>query len=244
VESLARACAPDAQRTASACDESNSSTCQRRPKLTPWRQVKVSSFPIAYDAATVGVRSSRVAVVPLTRRWRRVRYIDRTSAAPDVYDEPVVRPGDSELAIREQVAKALANKAFTLGELNRAADALAVYDDVVARFGDAPEPAIREQVAKALANKAFTLGQLNRAADALAAYDELVVRFGDAPEPNLREQVAKALVNKAITLGRLERPAEALATYDEVIARFEIPRPVSTAELNALVQGGQATNLR
>jgi tetratricopeptide (TPR) repeat protein len=142
------------------------------------------------------------------------------AGASHVYDEPVVRSGDSELAIREQVAKALTNKAFTLGQLNRAADALAVYDDVVARFGDAPEPAIREQVAKALANKAFALGQLDRAADALPAYDELVVRFGDAPEPVLREQVAKALVNKAITLGRLERPTEALATYDEVIARF------------------------
>jgi hypothetical protein len=34
-----------------------------------------------------------------------------------------------------------------------ALEELVVYDDVVARYGDAPEPALREQVARALVNK-------------------------------------------------------------------------------------------
>jgi hypothetical protein len=43
-----------------------------------------------------------------------------------------------------------------------------VYDDVVARFGDATDPALREQVARALFNKGFRLGALERSEDAVA----------------------------------------------------------------------------
>jgi TolA-binding protein len=42
---------------------------------------------------------------------------------------------------------ALVNKGGRLGELDRAEEAVAVYDEVVARYGDATEPALREQVA-------------------------------------------------------------------------------------------------
>jgi TolA-binding protein len=54
-------------------------------------------------------------------------------------------------AMREQVAKALLYKGIAFGELGRAEEAIAVYEDVIARFGDAADPAIREQVAKASA---------------------------------------------------------------------------------------------
>jgi TolA-binding protein len=53
--------------------------------------------------------------------------------------------------MREQVAKALLYKGIAFGELGRAEEAIAVYEDVIARFGDAADPAIREQVAKASA---------------------------------------------------------------------------------------------
>lgn len=42
---------------------------------------------------------------------------------------------------------------FTLGVLGRSEEAIAVYDDVVARFGAASELLLREGVATALANK-------------------------------------------------------------------------------------------
>jgi hypothetical protein len=53
----------------------------------------------------------------------------------------------TEPALREQVAGALVNKGVTLGTLERFEEALAVYDDVVARFGDATEPILRQAVA-------------------------------------------------------------------------------------------------
>jgi tetratricopeptide (TPR) repeat protein len=45
--------------------------------------------------------------------------------------------------IREQVARALVNNGITLGQLNRSTDALAVFEEVVRRFGEASEQGIR-----------------------------------------------------------------------------------------------------
>ena len=110
--------------------------------------------------------------------------------------------------------------------MRRAEEAVAAYDEVVARFGESPQPALREQTAKALYNKAAALGSLGRAEEAVAAYDEVVARFGESPLPALREQTAKALYNKAAALGSLGRAEEAVAAYDEVVARFgESPLP-------------------
>jgi len=105
---------------------------------------------------------------------------------------------------------AMANVGLLLGDLGHHEDAVGVYDEVVARFGDAPEPAVREQVATALFSKGVTLGQLERPEDAVGVYDEVVARFGDAPEPAVREQVATALFSKGVTLGQLERPEDAV----------------------------------
>jgi TolA-binding protein len=64
----------------------------------------------------------------------------------------------SEPALREQVAGALYNKGVTLGQLDRSEEAIAVYDQVVTRFGADPEPALREQVAMAQRAKAEVAG--------------------------------------------------------------------------------------
>jgi tetratricopeptide (TPR) repeat protein len=104
--------------------------------------------------------------------------------------------------------------------LNRSEEAIAVYDDVVHRFGDATEPVIREQVAGALFNKGVGLGALNRSKEAIMVYDEVLRRFGEATEPGTREGVAGALRNKGCRLGVLKRTEEALAVYDDMIRRF------------------------
>ncbi|MDZ7297569.1 MAG: hypothetical protein ONB50_06240, partial [candidate division KSB1 bacterium] len=92
-----------------------------------------------------------------------------------------------------RVAKALRNKGITLGQLKRSEEALAAYDEVLRRFGEATELPLREQVATALVNKGYRLGQLKRSEEELAAYDEVLRRFGEATELPLREQVAMAL---------------------------------------------------
>ena len=84
----------------------------------------------------------------------------------------------------EEVARALVNKGVTLGQLGRNEEAIAVYDDVVGRFGIATE---LPQVARALVNKGFALGQLDHSEEAIAVYDDVVGRFGTATELPLRE---------------------------------------------------------
>jgi hypothetical protein len=88
---------------------------------------------------------------------------------------------------------AIVYKGVGLGELHRSEEAIAVYDDIVARYKDASEPALREKVAKALIYKGWALGQLNRSEAEIAVYDDLVARYKDASEPALREKVAWAL---------------------------------------------------
>jgi tetratricopeptide (TPR) repeat protein len=124
------------------------------------------------------------------------------------------------------IPKALVNVGVLLAELGRSEEAVGVYDQVVTRFGQAPEPALRERVAKALVNKGVRLGELGRSEEEIGVYDQVVTRFGQAPEPALREQVAKALVNKAITLGELGRSEEEIGVYDQVVTRFgQAPEP-------------------
>ncbi|HEX9732192.1 MAG TPA: AAA family ATPase, partial [Thermoanaerobaculia bacterium] len=99
-------------------------------------------------------------------------------------------------ATAEPVAKALFNRGVSLGALDRSAEALAVYDEVVSRYGQRQEPALAEQVATALFNKGFCLGALDRSAEELAVYDEVVSRYGQRQEPAIAEQVASALGGK------------------------------------------------
>ena len=146
----------------------------------------------------------------------------------------------ASIADMRRAARALVNKGFTLGTLNRGEEAIAAYDEVLRRFGEAPEPALREPVAWALVNKGVTLGTLNRSEEAIAVNDEVLRRFGEAPEPALREQVAWALVAKGFRLGTLNRSEEAIGVYDEVLRRFgEATEPVLREQVAmALVNKG------
>ena len=55
-------------------------------------------------------------------------------------------------------ASALLNVGLLFSQLDRSEEAIAVYDQVVTRFGADPEPALREQVAMAQRAKAEVAG--------------------------------------------------------------------------------------
>ena len=117
-------------------------------------------------------------------------------------------------------AEDLATRAHYLFERRDYPGALALLDEVVARFGERPEVELAEPVARALVNKGVTLGSLGRSEEEIAVYDEVIARFGERPEVELAEQVASALFNKGVTLRSLGRSEEALTVCDEVVARF------------------------
>jgi tetratricopeptide (TPR) repeat protein len=107
-----------------------------------------------------------------------------------------------------------------LAELGRREEAVAAYDDVVVRFGAAPEGALREAVARALVYKAIDLAELGRREEAIQIYDDVIVLLGTASQAALRELFANALFNKAIDLGALGRREEAVAVYGDIAVRF------------------------
>ena len=135
----------------------------------------------------------------------------------------------------DQRPRIIANARFALSSLgeDRCGDAIAVYDDLLARFDGATELPLRELVADALFTKGGALGGLGRYEDAIAAYDDLLARFGAATELPLREFVVKAHFNKGVTLAGLGRSEEAIAAYDDLLARFDGATELPLRELAA-----------
>ncbi|WP_157591864.1 tetratricopeptide repeat protein, partial [Solirubrobacter soli] len=136
------------------------------------------------------------------------------------YGEIVARLRNAPEVSARELARALRKMGVAFGDLRRHEDELAVYDEVVARFGDASDGALREEVAMALVNKGVALGELNRLEEEVAVYDEVVDRFGDSSDVALQKQAAMAAFNKGVVLGDLNRPADQLDAYDDVVTRF------------------------
>jgi tetratricopeptide (TPR) repeat protein len=97
---------------------------------------------------------------------------------------------------------------------------LAVYDDLLVRFGTASELPLLQHVAGALLDKGIALEAMGHAERAIAAYNDLLIRFGTTTEITLREHVAIALFNKGMRLDELGRKEEAIVVYDDFRSRF------------------------
>jgi len=111
-------------------------------------------------------------------------------------------------------------KAALLGKLNRLEEEIALYDEVVNRFGREDGSALPVQVALAMYNKGVTLGKLKRHEEEIAIYDEVVNLFGQRGESVFLERVAIAMVNKSLILAQLNRHEEAISVCDAVVERF------------------------
>jgi tetratricopeptide (TPR) repeat protein len=101
----------------------------------------------------------------------------------------------------------------------RSEDAIAIYDEVIRRFGKRVELGARQTVAKALVNKAARYVALKLPLDAVAACEEVDHRFVAASDRVLREAVLRAWEIKSIALRELGRLEDALAACDQVAER-------------------------
>jgi hypothetical protein len=84
---------------------------------------------------------------------------------------------------------ALAEKGATLGQLRRWREAIRVYDEVDARFGDLAEPTTSQTVATALLAKAQAFRALRQFKDELRAYDAFLARYGEQSAAGPRDSV-------------------------------------------------------
>jgi tetratricopeptide (TPR) repeat protein len=130
------------------------------------------------------------------------------------------RASQVEGAGAANVATALLNKGITQDRLDDNAGAIESYNEVIRRYGDAPEATLREQVAKALLNKGVSQGKTGDDAGVVESNNEVIRRYGDAPEAALREQVAKALINKGLHQGKAGDIAGGIESCNEVISRY------------------------
>lgn len=118
------------------------------------------------------------------------------------------------------VAQALLNRGITQSELKQHESAIATYDEVLRRFGEATEPAIRELVAGAMLNKGVIHSEHKRYEAAITTYDEVIRRLKDISEPALRELLAMVYVNKGNTQIEMKLYEAAISSYDELPLRF------------------------
>jgi TolA-binding protein len=140
----------------------------------------------------------------------------------------------------KDAAQALLFRGIVQGKLWQNEAAVATYEEVDKRYGQAPEAALRELVAKALFCKGVLQVLLGQNKAAIATYEEVDKRYGQVPEAALREQVAQALVNKGITQGKLGQNEAAIATYEEVDKRYgQVPEAALREQVaQALVNKG------
>ncbi len=118
------------------------------------------------------------------------------------------------------VASIVSAKAFAYEGLNEPEAELAIYDEVIERFGSGEAPELQSHVAIVLLRKGITLEQLGEDRAAIATFDEMVERLGNSNVTEVQEWITKALVNKGGALERLGDGQEAIGIYDEVVERF------------------------
>ena len=158
-------------------------------------------------------------------------------AAYDEIDHRYAR--DRDAGFRLRAARALLAKGALLGkqgageepgnesegmgirQTGDTAAAIAVFDDIVQRFGRDRDPNIRNIIGSTLLRKSEALRLVGDDKGTVVVYDEIAERFGKDDAPVSRVLVATALFRKGLALGKLEGASPAaIAAYDEVTRRF------------------------
>lgn len=135
------------------------------------------------------------------------------------YDQFIEQNKDAtEQAKLVDVASVYFNKGKLLSESKRNAEAQAVFEALIQRFGSYQPAEI--PVAYAYLGRMLLQNALGQAKPALATADELVKRFGNTTNPAVKETLAKALVAKSSIYIALDQLKQAVATNAQVIQRY------------------------
>jgi tetratricopeptide (TPR) repeat protein len=186
-------------------------------------QVKLQEFERQMEALRDAVRrarhhevvgiASRLQAKDLQNHPKQAReFMSLLRAAASALDKPeerlrawnklievagsLLKHGQRDSAMEGDLAWALYMKGVTLEHLGRSEEAIAVYDEVVRRFGEAPKYELRAEVAAALVSKAYMLQQLERFDEAAAIYDDVVQRLGEDSNP-VRRKIARFVTRYA-----------------------------------------------
>jgi tetratricopeptide (TPR) repeat protein len=148
---------------------------------------------------------------------------------------------EDDPATREKIAVALLRWAKGEGRPNTVVDGgwpsgfdIAVYNEIIRRFGEDDHPAIRVVLAEALTWKGILIsgcGYWQKRENsiletckaypeaAIAVFDEVERRFGKDEQPDIRLQYVRSLVAKGWAWNNLD-PVKAASVFDDAIRRF------------------------
>lgn len=162
-------------------------------------------------------------------------------------DQLVQRHGsDPQLAVRQQLVKAMYNQAQIFDALQQPEAELAVFSAMAQRYGQDPDPAVRECLAGALFNRCITLGQHAAPAEAQRACTDFLEHFALDTTPAVRGLQAQVLLKLGSLLAAQQRWEDELDAYDLLVRQFgNDPEPaqrqrVAQALLSASATLGQA----
>lgn len=136
-------------------------------------------------------------------------------------------------ALRDEVRDTV-KRARKHGDAGEPAEAIALFDAVLAEHGDSPHPELRKQCARSLIHKSYCLLLMERFEEVVHAADQMDARYGAEPSKEMQEKVALALQYKSTALDRLGRQDEEMQVHDLMVARWG---DSDVAELRARVVG-------
>lgn len=91
---------------------------------------------------------------------------------------------------------AMLNMGIVLEQMQKPAQGVAIYQQLIVNYSSDNTPAIREQVARALFNMGSTLGNMQNPAEAIATYEQLISTYSSDNTPSIQEKVADAFNGK------------------------------------------------
>lgn len=123
-------------------------------------------------------------------------------------------------------AEALRRKGNAFLELEppRMKEAIALYDEIIERFGNTEDVSLLLEIGRAMLNKGALYSRFDQPEAACALYDQIIARFGSNADesPFLRKRASEAMLQKGIVLyKKLGRIQEAISIYDELIKHFD-----------------------
>lgn len=150
--------------------------------------------------------------------------------------------GADELESSEQIAQIMVNRGVAFARLERHEEAIAVYEAVAQKFGEATERSLRFQAAVALFNRAMDLERVGRLREAESAYRGVVEQFDERERVDVLEPVVRAMLNYPLLLLKLGRRGEGVTLLERFIARFGEAESVSVRRhlAMAMVSRGSA----
>jgi tetratricopeptide (TPR) repeat protein len=115
----------------------------------------------------------------------------------------------------------MCSDAYRLAEEGAAREAIAIYDDVVARFDSSRDEYLQDMVAYALAQRAELRATHSEIASRGARPADLLARFECARKPEQRKDLARAIVSETAILALNDRLEEAVALSKNLLAAVE-----------------------